>query len=195
MFHVLCGHRGEVYALDLSADGKTLLSASRDRTVRIWDVTRLSEDSSEIIEKSCRVLKINESKTSDVAFTSASISHDSRYVAAGSLDGIIRVWDLTAFPEDADELEGAKLVDRLRGHGKSVYSVKFVPGLSTQRSREALVSGSLDMTLKRWEIGAYDDDDVRGTGRGDNGGTCIKTFRGHKVIHDRSEFELSVLTF
>jgi WD40 repeat protein len=185
--HTLHGHRGEIYALEFSADGSTLLSASGDRTVRLWDVTCLDADNADGVMSSFRVLTVDECAKSDVAFTSVSISHNSRYVAAGSLDGVIRVWDLTAIPEDSTELEGAKLVDRLSGHTRSVYSVKFVHGLSSGVKGEALVSGSLDKTVKRWDVGPFDSHDgVRGAspgleGHGENGSKCVKTFQGHKV--------------
>jgi hypothetical protein len=184
--HTLHGHRGEIYALEFSADGNTLLSASGDRTVRVWDVTDLDADSSHEIESSCRILTVDHSTKADVAFTSVSITHDSLYVAAGSLDGIVRVWDLAAIPEDSKELEGAKMVDSLSGHEDSVYSVRFVHGLSTRGQGEALVSGSLDKTLKRWDVGPFDEHGLRGStpgleGHGQNGSNCIKTFRGHKV--------------
>lgn len=168
--------------------------------MRVWDNLRLGEDALDIIEKSCRVLTVkSEASKSDVAFTSVSISHDSRYVAAGSLDGVIRVWDLVAMPEDIDELEGAKLVDRLKGHERSVYSVKFVAELSGRGKGEALVSGSLDKTLKRWEIGPFENEGVRGTsseGSGENGSICVKTLQGHKVrCHDRCSEPDEVLNF
>jgi glucose repression regulatory protein TUP1 len=151
----------------------------------VWDVTHLDADNSDAIESSCRVLTVNQSRKADVAFTSVSISYDARYVAAGSLDNIIRVWDLAAIPEDSKELEGAKMVDRLRGHEESVYSVRFVHGLTARSQGEALVSGSLDKTLKRWDVGPFDEDrGVRGAspeGHGENGSNCINTFRGHKV--------------
>lgn len=92
------------------------------------------------------------------------ISPDNRFVAAGSLDKSVRVWDVST---------GA-LVVRLegeQGHKDSVYSVAFAP------SGDRLVSGSLDKTIKMWELttpprlipGAHP------------GGKCIRTFEGHKV--------------
>lgn len=113
--------------------------------------------------------------SSDVAFTSVSISYDGHFVAGGSLDGVVRVWDLLAMPQDIEELHGAKLVGRLNGHENSVYSVKFVHGLSAAGNGEVLVSGSLDKTLKRWEVGPFDD------ANGVQNGACVKTLEGHKV--------------
>lgn len=132
------------------------------------------------------MLSPKSAQTKEMAFTSVSISHNSHYVAAGSLDSTIRVWDLVAMPEDTDELEGAKLVDKLTGHEKSVYSVKFVDGLSPAGKGEALISGSLDKSVKRWEVGPFEKNGVRGAspdreGSGENGSTCLKTLKGHKV--------------
>ncbi len=39
----LQGHRGEVYCLSLSRDGKVLVSGSQDGTVRLWDTTQGAE--------------------------------------------------------------------------------------------------------------------------------------------------------
>src|SRR5262249_34137498 len=40
----LDGHRGEVDSLQFSADGKGLLSTSRDTTALVWDLSRLKQN-------------------------------------------------------------------------------------------------------------------------------------------------------
>ena len=102
--------------------------------------------------------------------TTVAISPDGHYVAAGSLDKSVRVWDVTT----------GNLVERLEGqegHKDSVYSVAFAP------NGRDLVSGSLDKTIKMWEL-----QPLRGMlpGAGPRGGKCIRTFEGHK------DFVLSV---
>lgn len=69
------------------------------------------------------------------------------------------------------------LVERLEGgegHKDSVYSVAFSP------DGHQLVSGSLDKTIKMWELTPQ-----KGMlpGGGPKGGKCIRTFEGHKVSH------------
>ena len=96
--------------------------------------------------------------------TTVAISPGGEYVAAGSLDKSVRVWDARS----------GLLIERLdgpEGHKDSVYSVAFAPDGRT------LVSGSLDKTIKMWQLG-----DSRGMITGPSRvGKCIKTFEGHKV--------------
>ena len=95
--------------------------------------------------------------------TTVAMSPDGQYVAAGSLDKSVRVWDArTGYL--AERLDGAE------GHKDSVYSVAFAPNGTT------LVSGSLDKTIKMWEF-----TDSRLGGTGPRGGKCLRTFEGHKV--------------
>ncbi len=98
--------------------------------------------------------------------TTVAISPDGQYVAAGSLDKSVRVWDSRS----------GYLVERLdgiEGHRDSVYSVAFAP------NGRDLVSGSLDKTIKMWELTP-----PKGMlpGTGPKGGKCVRTFEGHKVI-------------
>ena len=98
------------------------------------------------------------------------------------------------------------LVERLRGHRDSVYSVAFTP------DGKGLVSGSLDKTLKFWDVsglnvpnGKRKDGPGGGSGatgpgtpgqgavvkNGDKSSQCTMNFTGHKVpctrfLHVRS---------
>ncbi|PCH39459.1 WD40 repeat-like protein [Wolfiporia cocos MD-104 SS10] len=165
---VFDGHQQEIYSLDFSRDGRLIVSGSGDKTARIWDMADGSTN---------KILSINED-TVDAGVTSVCISPDGRLVAAGSLDTIVRIWDVAT---------GA-LVERLKGHRDSVYSVAFTP------DGKALVSGSLDKTLKYWDLrpilrgreqGAIVPS--RGSGQqkngkdgGEKGSQCVMNFTGHK---------------
>jgi len=111
--------------------------------------------------------------------TTVAISPDAKFVAAGSLDKSVRVWDMRGYL--CERLEGAD------GHKDSVYSVAFSP------SGRDLVSGSLDKTIKMWELAA-----PRGVPQQTpKGGRCIKTFEGHKVCSTLTWYlyYYAVLTF
>lgn len=82
------------------------------------------------------IVPIDEPDTVDAGVTSVCISPDGNLVAAGSLDTIVRIWDVHT----------GQLIERLKGHRDSVYSVAFTP------DGRGLVSGSLDKTLKYWDV-------------------------------------------
>ncbi|KAJ7493401.1 chromatin associated protein [Mycena galericulata] len=151
------GHQQEIYSLDFSLDGRLIVSGSGDRTVRIWDME----------DRTARILAVSPDpepsssapSNTDAGVTSVAISPDGALVAAGCVDAIVRIWSVTT---------GA-LVEQLRGHTDSVYSVVFT------RDGAGLVSGSLDNTLKYW--------DLRGGKARKEGGKpspCTTNFLGHK---------------
>ncbi len=139
------------------------------------------------------LVTINEPDNVDAGVTSVCISPDGRLVAAGSLDTIVRIWDV----------QTGNLVERLKGHRDSVYSVAFTP------DGRGLVSGSLDKTLKYWDVrpilrgrdggpsgsngnagpsGALVKPGAGAGGKegGEKGSTCTMNFVGHKVRFPRS---------
>jgi glucose repression regulatory protein TUP1 len=73
---------------------------------------------------------------SNVGVISVAISPSGQFVAAGSLDAAVRIWDVAT----------GVLIKRLWGHQDSVTSVVFT------RDGNGLVSGSLDNTLKLWNV-------------------------------------------
>ncbi|KAI0724965.1 WD40-repeat-containing domain protein [Fomitopsis betulina] len=159
---VFDGHQQEIYSLDFSKDGRLIVSGSGDKTARIWDMSTGNLH---------KILSINED-TVDAGVTSVCISPDGRLVAAGSLDTIVRIWDVAT---------GA-LVERLKGHRDSVYSVAFTP------DGKGLVSGSLDKTLKYWDLrpilrgpaGALTPGKNGVKDGGEKGSLCTMNFTGHK---------------
>jgi hypothetical protein len=74
------GHRGQVFAVTLSADGKRLLSSSDDRTVKLWDV-----DSGEEL----RTFLGHQARVNAVALTA-----DGKRALSGSRDGTVKLWDV-----------------------------------------------------------------------------------------------------
>ncbi|EGO03630.1 hypothetical protein SERLA73DRAFT_130029 [Serpula lacrymans var. lacrymans S7.3] len=186
--HTLAAHTSEVYALSFSASGSILASASGDRTIKIWSIVR-DGDETKVVKKYNLQHSLSQSDSnagfasdsdsvdgSKIAFTSVAIDSSERYVVAGSLDGIVRVWDLSVSQvppthnNDGESLSSNVTPSlHLKGHTDSIYGVLFI-STSSYSADFGIVSASLDRTLKVW--------DVRTEGRGE--GECVKTLIGHK---------------
>ena len=98
------GHKGDIKSLQFSRDSKWLLTASADKTARIWPVDR-----------SDLPKKLEGGHSANLA--SASFSPDGRWVVTGGADSTIGVWDA----------QTTKQLVSLRRHSEAVNSVEFSP--------------------------------------------------------------------
>ncbi|KAI3633275.1 hypothetical protein MIR68_008813 [Amoeboaphelidium protococcarum] len=122
----LVGHGGWVTALATTPEQPDMLvSASRDKTLMIWQITR--EENSFAVPK--RSLKGHNHFVQDVAVTS-----DGRFAMSASWDKTLRLWDL----------QTGQTTRRFVGHTNDVLSVSFSPD-----SRQ-IVSASRDRSIKLW---------------------------------------------
>ncbi|MFH2005381.1 MAG: protein kinase [bacterium] len=120
----LTGHSERVMDLDFSADGKRLATASRDRTVRIWNVGARTVE---------RVLREHHDMVLGVRF-----HPDGRRLASAASvsDRAVRLWDIS----------NGRLLKTLTGHESAVRSLDF------SRDGRTLASGSYDKTIRLWDV-------------------------------------------
>jgi eukaryotic-like serine/threonine-protein kinase len=160
------GHSGEVFGVAIAPDGRTALSGSTDKTLKLWDLasgrelrtfTGHSESvySVAIAPDGRIALSASEDKTLKIWdltsgeelrtltghsgwVTSVAIASDGRTALSADGEGTLKLWDLVA----------GKELRTFTGHSDMVSSVAIAPD-----GRTAL-SGSIDTTLKLWDLAA-----------------------------------------
>src|SRR5437868_129467 len=152
-----------VLSVAYSADGSRLISASEDRTVRMWNTNsgteeaRLSEGkpvNTVVISPDGRTIilgrrdgilelfdtkslqTLNSIRCHDAAINAAAISSDSKTVATASEDKTVKLWDVKT----------GSLKAVLSGHSQAVLAAAFgADGL-------VVASGGRDSSIRIWEV-------------------------------------------
>jgi len=173
---VLRGHTDAIPSIAITPDGKTIISASWDKTLRVWDLET----------KRCRyVLRGHSDDVRGVVITP-----DNRYAISCSADRTMKVWSLekggciatldgvdddcwrlavsadggTVIAPSAQDnahvwdFRTKRVVQTLVGHAGSIY------GAAISSDGKTVVTGSNDKTLKIWDTSS---------------GKCRATLTGH----------------
>jgi WD40 repeat protein len=119
----LVGHSMLVTACAVTPDCRRVVSASADKTLKIWDL------------ESGRVLATLAGH--DAAVTACAITPDGRRVVSASGDRTLKVW----------EIDTGRMLATLAGHGERVTTCAVT--LDGRR----VISGSADRTLGVWDLG------------------------------------------
>jgi WD40 repeat protein len=161
-------HSSKVLALALSPDGKTLVSGSADKTVKIWQLNSqadpltltgystaihsiiISSDGQYFVasglESNLRIRNLETGKlirsiNNNAKVTSLAFSPDGELLAAGSEDKMLRLWHIKTGQE----------IWTFTGHSERVSSVVFAPDGQT------LISASWDKTIKCWSLASKEE--------------------------------------
>jgi ribosomal RNA-processing protein 9 len=126
----LRGHKLPVTAVALSGDDSLCFSASKDGQVLQWDIeagtkTRIFPLASK-----------NVASKHGPPIHALSVSHDGKYVAMGGKDCLVHIYDIRQ----------RSLATSFKGHRDAVSCLAF------RRGTHELFSGSLDRTIKLWNL-------------------------------------------
>ncbi len=156
-------HTANINSVAMTLDGKKIVSASGDRTIRIWDISgaelmvltghenyvssvAITPDGQKIIsgsgDKTIRVWDIISGKqlavlkghTGDIS--AVAITPDGQNIVSASWDNTIRIWDINSGEELAS----------LKGHEAGAIAVAITP------DGQNIVSASWDNTVRIWDL-------------------------------------------
>jgi len=154
-----------VISVALDPAGKLLVTGSKDRTARVWDLSN-----GELVQ----TLRNHEGFVNSTVF-----SPDGRMLATGCEDAVVRLWDLT-MPRALPVL--------LRGHLRSV------DGLAWSADGQRLISAARDQTIRQWNangsFGGKLDIDTAEEGTyacafsPDGSRIVVATHGGHAISYD-----------
>lgn len=126
------GHERGVLACAFSPDGRLLLTAGADRTLKVWDVATKTE---------VRTLSGHRAGSGDIGrlaawVTACAVSPDGSFAVSASSDRTLKLWDLATGRE----------IGTLRGHDGIVHTCAIGPDGSL------IASGDSDGTVRIWSV-------------------------------------------
>jgi len=118
----LVGHADSVWGVAVSQDGRTLVSGSADKTIKVWDLQT-------------RQLRRTLTGHTDTVRAIA-LSQDGQILVSGGGEKTVRLWNITT----------GRPLGRLLGHGGPVWTVAI------SQDGQTLFSAGEDGTVKLWNL-------------------------------------------
>ena len=153
-----------IYSVAMSQDGKIIVSGSRDKSIKIWDV------------KTGKLLKTLKGHSDSI--TSVTTNQNANIIVSGSNDSNIKIWDMKTgellktlkgnryeITSVAVSQDGNTVVSSSRDKSIKIWDVKtgkllkiikrygdFLNSVSFSRDGHTIVSGSIDTSVSIWDV-------------------------------------------
>jgi WD40 repeat protein len=144
------GHKAIIRDTFFTRDGRYLVSASDDKTVRVWDVQT---------GKTVRIIRGQIGKGHEGKIFAAALSPNEQWLAVGGWMDSVKNYKLI-------DLGAIRIIDFVTGHVKELLKghegATF--GISFSSDNRLLISGSSDKIARIWDVAT---------------GKCLHTLSGH----------------
>lgn len=155
--NIKASHSDSILSISFSTDGKYIASGSRDRSIKIWEVST---------KKCVHTLNGVEGHSDNVWVIL--FSGDGKYIASGSSDGV-KIWDS----------QNGKCIHTLEGHSDWIRRISF------STNDLFVVSESYDASLKIWEVNTGICMDTIKLDNEIERYVCLHLFHSNKLIAPR----------
>ncbi|KAJ0395737.1 hypothetical protein P43SY_004268 [Pythium insidiosum] len=200
---LLSGHTDIVMALAVSPDGRWLVSASKDRTARVWDVAT----------RQCVATCPGHTEALGAIAISQKIAHFSMgaaFFVTGSADKTLKMWSLKPLAPAYAQTQGKKAKAPVALQAKSIATLsavkahdKDVNALAVSPNDRLVASASQDKLIKVWSTNDSKSLTLVGTCRGHKRGVwavefspvdqCLASASGDKTVKLWSAKDFSCL--
>ncbi|KAG7858492.1 hypothetical protein KL939_002614 [Ogataea angusta] len=140
-----------VWSIDLTPDGKTIITGSADKTVKFWEIQVEKELVPGTVSKYVNRLQLNHTRTLEVSddVLSVKVSPDSKYLAVALLDNTVKIFFFDTL----------KFFLSLYGHKLPVLSIDI------SFDSKLIITSSADKNIRIWGL---------------DFGDCHKSIFGHQ---------------
>jgi RNA polymerase sigma factor (sigma-70 family) len=191
------GHTGRIARITYSTDGKRILTASHDGTVRVWDaegkeLQRIDAHMGTKVPVTSSGMQLPKEQFINRGAWDAAFSRDGTKIVSGGVDGTVRVWDtdsgnslqtlkidrlttmaVTFMPDGKRVVSGGSdgLIRIWDATGKEVAKFEghtaIISALAVTQDGKLLISAGYDKTVRVWDLAT---------------GTELRCFRGHTAV-------------
>lgn len=126
-----------------------MVTASQDRTAKIWDLAALVNDASDSSDAPLAAIRsLTTQKIHDKDINSLDIAPNDKLLASGSQDRTAKLFSIayTAKTKSTPATASLNLLGTFKGHKRGVWSVKFSP------VDQCIATASGDRTVKLWSL-------------------------------------------
>ena len=126
---------------DKGKTGRFLMTASQDRTIKMWDLTSLPLD--EIPEEPIKPRSLATLRAHEKDINALDLAPNDRFLASGSQDKLVKIYEVDFNPGQGGAV---RHVGTCKGHKRGVWTVKF------SKTDRIVASGAADRTVRIWSL-------------------------------------------